>query len=95
MAAYSNSAKTCDAILRTVGDPSFVQLLHGKVASSCKEVSEILLDLYLNMPEKGRSETPLHLATKFGAHDVVEVLMSYPQCSISINSEGLQPKDVS
>lgn len=85
----------CEAILRTVADPSFVQLLHGKSANRCREVSEILLDLYLNMPEKGRNETPLHLAAKFGGIDVVEVLMSYRQCCITVNAEGLQPKDVS
>lgn len=95
VAALSKSGKMCDAILRAVANPDFVEFLHGRSTDVCTDISAILLDLYLNMPEKGRNETPLHLASKYGALGVVEVLTSYPQLSIdSPNSDGLRAKDV-
>lgn len=96
VAAIQKHAKMAKIILETVENPDFIKLLHGKDDDrTAKEVSEILLDLYLNTPEKGRSETPLHLASKFGAIDVVEVLKSYQKCESRKNSEGLLPIDVS
>lgn len=94
VAALSKNGKMCDAILQAVANPDFVECLHGRSTEVCKDISVILLDLYLNMPEKGRNETPLHLASKFGALDVVEVLTSYPQCIDSPNKDGLRAKDV-
>lgn len=95
-AAISKNAEIAALILETVGNPEFIKILHGKDDDTTAEyVSNILLDLYLNTPEKGRSETPLHLAAKFGAVDVVDVLTSYRQCQSNKNSEGLLPKEVS
>lgn len=96
VAALAKNAKMCSLILEIVSDVKFVQLFYGKDnARTAEEVSPILLDLYLNMPEKGRSETPLHLAVKFGALEVVEVLTSYKECQMNPNSDGVLPKDVS
>lgn len=95
-AAISKHGEMAKLILETVENPDFIKLLHGKDDDrTAKEVSEILLDLYLNTPEKGRSETPLHLASKFGAIDVVEVLKSYEKCESRKNSDGLLPIEVS
>lgn len=95
-AAISKNAQIAALILETVGDPEFIKLLYGKDDDRTAEhVSNILLDLYLNTPEKGRSETPLHLASKFGAVDVVEVLKSYKECESKKNAEGFYPRDVS
>lgn len=87
----------CELILKTIGDPLYIELVHNNRHNPhiCDEISKILLDLYLNMPEKGRNETPLHLAVKFGCVEVVEVLTSYAQCSYTVNSDGKYPKDVS
>lgn len=96
VAALSNNAEACEIILEKVGDPQYIQYAqNGTDSRTSEEISSILLDLYLNMPEKGRGETPLHLAVKFGSADVVEVLTSYPQCNITANTHKQYPKDVS
>lgn len=87
----------CDLILTTVGSPEFIHLLYGdENRANAEEGSKILLDLYLNTPDKGLNETPLHFAVKFGSADVVEVLVSYPQCDKNVlNKYSYYPKDVS
>lgn len=95
VAAIEGSTDMCKLILQTIENPGFIEFLHGQRNPSTDEVSAILLDLYLNMPDKCRSETPLHFAAKFGSVGVVEVLISYPQCKMTKNSDGHLPKDVS
>lgn len=95
VASIAKNAEMCALILDTVGDPKFITLYHGRDDHrTAEEVSTILLDLYLNTPEKGRGETALHLATKFGAVSVVETLTSYRECQMNRNIEGMLPKDV-
>lgn len=55
-----------------------------------------LLDTYLNTPDKFLNETPLHFAAKFGSLDIVELLVSYPECDRERkNTKGETPFDVS
>lgn len=95
VAAIEGNTDMCRLVLQTIENPSFIEFLHGQRNPSTDEVSAILLDLYLNMPDKCRSETPLHFAAKFGSVGVVEVLISYPQCKMTKNCDGHLPKDVS
>ncbi|KAH9644561.1 hypothetical protein HF086_000335 [Spodoptera exigua] len=83
IAAKAMNAEICNLILTTVGNPMFVQTLYGMDADpdSCKEFAGILVDRYLNTPDKAINETPLHFAAKFGAEQVVDVLTSFPQCN--------------
>ncbi|ALC49817.1 l-1-G0222 [Drosophila busckii] len=94
--AQCNQAHVAELILKIISDRAFTQLYAGKKSSSdmCATLNEKLLDYYLNMPEKGRSETPLHFAVKNGHVAVVEVLTSYPQCKLLANNEGKEPKDI-
>ncbi|XP_076767154.1 ankyrin repeat and LEM domain-containing protein 2 isoform X1 [Xylocopa sonorina] len=70
----------CELILNTVGNADFIKLLYGDECESYVDRAQIMLDLYLNTPDKGLNETPLHFAVKFGLKDVVRVLISYPCC---------------
>ncbi|XP_075981882.1 ankyrin repeat and LEM domain-containing protein 2 isoform X2 [Anticarsia gemmatalis] len=97
VAAKAKNAEICNLILTTVGNPMFVQTLYGTDADpdSCKEFAAILVDRYLNTPDKAMNETPLHFAAKFGAEHVVDVLTSFPQCNTTaVNKFGEQPKDI-
>nr|CAD7264626.1 unnamed protein product [Timema shepardi] len=96
IASKARNARMCVAILSIVGDPKFVAHLYGEDdPNNCRDRAEILLDLYLNTPDKGLNETPLHFAVKFGAVDVVEALVSYPQCDKELRNKYSQmPKDL-
>lgn len=95
IAAMNNLPKMAKLILQTLEQTSFIELLHGCKDSNADELSQLLLESYLNTPDKSRNETPLHFAAKLGHLDVIEVLISYPLCKMKVNSEGLFPKDVS
>ncbi|XP_054087212.1 ankyrin repeat and LEM domain-containing protein 2 homolog isoform X1 [Zeugodacus cucurbitae] len=94
--AISGKPRIAELILKTVSDTKFVDLLTGKKNDEkmCKELCVNLLDYYLNIPEKGRSETPLHFAAKTGGVEMVELLTTFPECKMTPNSEGLYPKDI-
>ncbi|XP_014229261.1 ankyrin repeat and LEM domain-containing protein 2 [Trichogramma pretiosum] len=93
----AQSPAMCELILNTVGDPEFVKLFYGNTDEKKNYVnrSHILQDLYLNTPDKGLNETPLHFATKFGLKECVKVLLSYPQCLKSpLNKHHETPIDI-
>ncbi|XP_019895363.1 ankyrin repeat and LEM domain-containing protein 2 homolog isoform X2 [Musca domestica] len=94
--AISNRPKIAKLILSTVSDTKFVDLLTGKKNDQkmCQELCANLLDYYLNIPEKGRSETPLHFAAKYGFPEMVELLTSYPECKMTPNIEGNLPQHI-
>lgn len=89
VAAIARSAAACSYILSVASDVSFAERLYGQNQSNQRRIN-ILLDLYLNMPDKGYHETPLHFASKLGALDVIKVLISYQQCDKTVkNKDGL------
>ncbi|XP_047003688.1 ankyrin repeat and LEM domain-containing protein 2 homolog isoform X1 [Schistocerca americana] len=96
IAAKARRDDICEFILDTVGDPAFISRLYGDDDMiSCQSRANILLDLYLNMPDKGLNETPLHFASKFGATAVVAKLVSYSECDKHPKNKFSQtPKDM-
>ncbi|EDV46499.1 uncharacterized protein LOC6549841 [Drosophila erecta] len=94
--AQVNKARIAQLLLKTVSDREFTQLYAGKKGSGkmCAALNTSLLDYYLNMPDKGRGETPLHFASKNGHVAMVEVLISYPECKSLRNHEGKFPKEI-
>uniref|UniRef100_A0AAG5D4Y7 ANKLE2 third alpha/beta domain-containing protein n=1 Tax=Anopheles atroparvus TaxID=41427 RepID=A0AAG5D4Y7_ANOAO len=94
IAAIEGRGEICKLILRTIADSSYIEKLHGLRTISTEEVSAILLDLYLNTPDKCRRETPLHFAAKHGSVDVINELIAYPQCQVVPNGDGLLPRDI-
>ncbi|KFB40131.1 hypothetical protein ZHAS_00007666 [Anopheles sinensis] len=92
--AIEGRGEICRLILQTIENSSYIEKLHGQRTNSTDEVSAILLDLYLNTPDKCRSETPLHFAAKHGSVDVVRELIAYPQCHVTPNSDGLYPREI-
>lgn len=99
IAAKARDANICAFILSTVSSIDFVKRLYGDYSGETEAAEErcnVLLDLYLNTPDKGLNETPLHFATKFGAAKVVQILVTYPQCDKNAKNKFSQtPKDVS
>lgn len=85
-----------ELLLNTVTNVEFVKLLYGDDnEDNAKDRAKVFVDLYLNTPDKALNETPLHFAVKFGAVDVVEVLVSYPQCDKTVkNKYGQIPAKV-
>lgn len=96
IAAKHNRPLIADFILKTVGNKSFCQQLYGSAGDNSYLVRpEVMLDLYLNTPDKALNETPLHFAAKYGAYDVVLVFVQYPQLQLHVkNKYGQTPKDV-
>lgn len=93
LAAKCNQAGICRIILDTVDDPRFISLLYRD--GEYRENVATLSDLYLNTPSKGLYETPLHIATKFGFLQVVQVLASHPCCDrLAKNVDGMTPQQV-
>ncbi|OXU31966.1 hypothetical protein TSAR_013078 [Trichomalopsis sarcophagae] len=93
----TQSPQMCELILNTVGDPAFVKLFYGDADEMRTYVdrASILQDLYLNTPDKGLNETPLHFATKFGLKDCVRTLLSYQQClKTPLNKYHQTPGDI-
>lgn len=83
-------------ILETIEDPKFLELLYPDDTEAVRQQrTAFLVDLYLNMPDKGRCETPLHFACKFGCARAVEILLSHHLCDRTrTNKYGQTARDI-
>lgn len=83
-------------LLDTLQDAHFLELLYPDDSIDVRNRRKVfLLDLYLNTPDKGRCETPLHFASKFGCYEAVELLVALPECDRNrLNKEGQTPRQI-
>lgn len=95
MAAKAKNGVLTEFILSTITKPEYIKLLYGDDSQeNIDNRIHVLLDLYLNTPDKGLNETPLHFASKFGAANVVEILVSFPQCDKTLKNKYDQTADM-
>jgi ankyrin repeat and LEM domain-containing protein 2 len=94
--AKENRFEIATLILDSITNPIFMRKLY--INDSNEQIEqriEHILDLYLNTPEKGLNETPLHFACKFGSFEVTKLLLSYKQCSKTLkNKHKMIPYEV-
>ncbi|XP_071950442.1 ankyrin repeat and LEM domain-containing protein 2-like isoform X2 [Antedon mediterranea] len=96
IAAKHNVPSMCREILNTIENDRFLSLMFENDSPAAREErSNFILDLYLNTPDKGQCDTPLHFASKFGHIDVVEVLTQHHLCDRGVrNKYGNTPRNV-
>ena len=92
----NNCFEVCEFLLNTLNSVNFIQKLYVNDTSEQSRTRVVhILDLYLNMPEKGLNETPLHFACKFGSFEVARLLLSFESCSkYPQNKHNKTPEDL-
>ncbi|XP_028410454.1 ankyrin repeat and LEM domain-containing protein 2-like [Dendronephthya gigantea] len=83
VAAKTGQKDICELIIETLNDDEFWKLIYPNKEKGIDGWQKLnnrrkafTLDLYLNTPDRGSCETPLHFACKFGKADVVKYLLS-------------------
>ncbi|KAK6637365.1 hypothetical protein RUM44_007781 [Polyplax serrata] len=97
VAAIAKNAEITRLILDSITRLDFIAYMYDdNDVDSCYARGKILLDRYLNTPDKGANDTPLHMAAKYGAVEVVQVLLSYAECqkNNAFNKFKELPKDI-
>ncbi|KAK3877287.1 hypothetical protein Pcinc_017990 [Petrolisthes cinctipes] len=96
VACRTNRPAFLEKVLATVGQVAFFQKLYpDDTAETSGRRSMYLLDLYLNTPDKGLNETPVHFASKHGCVECVRILTSYPACDkLRDNKFAQKPIDI-
>ncbi|XP_052825280.1 ankyrin repeat and LEM domain-containing protein 2 isoform X2 [Octopus bimaculoides] len=87
IAAKMNKPEIIKIILEVIQDPNFFCKLYGINDDSICDRTERLIDYYLNTPDKGSCETPLHFACKAGYKGVIEVLVNHPLTKINARNK--------
>ena len=95
-AVASQSSKMVTVVLNKIQDPTlFAKMYPSESEEARAKRMEHLLDLFLNMPNKGHYDTPLHTAAKFGHLDIVRLLVAFSSCNTrALNKAGSTPAEV-
>ncbi|KAG1712235.1 Ankyrin repeat and LEM domain-containing protein 2 [Nymphon striatum] len=96
VAVKSNKLEICYLILDTIQNPDFIHSMFPRdPAFTQVQRMKLLLHSYLNTPDKGANETPLHFAAKFGHLEIIRLLTSHPACDKDrINKFEQKPCDI-
>lgn len=95
LAAKVGNLHVAKYVLHLVCDSQVLLALYGTSEDDVKMRSRLLLDCYLNMPDKGSHDTPLHFASKFGHYNLVELFLSYSICQKNpTNKMGFTPAQI-
>jgi len=95
VAAKLGREEAARLVLHWVVGGDLVGRLYPDEVGNLEERVARLSDLYLNMPNKGAGDTPLHLAAKFGRVGMVRLLASMPLTQLAArNAAGETPEDV-
>jgi len=95
-AVTSQSLKMVTMVLNKIQDPTlFAKMYPSETEEARAKRMEHLLDLFLNMPNRGHYDTPLHTAAKFGHLDIVRLLVGFSSCNTrALNKAGSTPAEV-
>ena len=94
-AAKAGNLALARAVLERVQEDVIERMYPDETSEARAKRTEYLLDLFLNMPNKGHNDTPLHAASKIGALEVVRYLAGFSSCDASRrNKMGLTPAEV-
>lgn len=79
IAARNGSSRVAEHILKCVSNTEYLVRLYGTNEIDANFRKENILISYLNTPDKGNGDTPLHLAAKWGHVEVSRIIVSYRQ----------------
>ncbi|WKY05294.1 hypothetical protein Q1695_005922 [Nippostrongylus brasiliensis] len=88
IAARHGKSEVVERVLDLVSDLDFLSSLYGTSKDDVRFRADNILASYLNTPDKGNWETPLHLAAKFGHVDVAKALIRQPLMEKNLPNKG-------